>query len=85
MTRLGLTTSDLNTLKTAPNRLDGITLTLVMSHLACADEPDNSSNTAQLSAFKLAHAKFPATPASLANSAGIMLGPEYQFDLVVWT
>ena len=82
MTRLGLTTSDLNTLEIEPNRLDGITLMLLMSHLACADEPGNSWNIAQLSAFKLAHAKFPATPASLANSAGIMLGPEYQFDLV---
>ncbi len=82
MTRLGLATSDVDTLAAAPDRLDGITLELVMSHLACADEPDNPWNSVQLAAVESARAKLPATPASLANSAGIMLGPEYQFDLV---
>ncbi len=82
MTRLGLTTSDIDTLAAAPDRLDGIALELVMSHLACADEPGNPLNAAQLAAFESARAKLPAAPASLANSAGIMLGPDYHFDLV---
>ncbi len=82
MTRLGLAASDVDALAGAPDRLDGIALALVMSHLACADEPDDDMNPAQLAAFEKARAKLPRAPASLANSAGIMLGPAYHFDLV---
>ena len=82
MSRLGLTASDVDAVAASPDRLDGITLELVMSHLACADQPDNPLNAAQLAAFEAARARFPAAPASLANSAGILLGPGYHFDLV---
>jgi len=54
----------------------------VMSHLACADTPDHPLNHAQLAAFREVRALFPGVPASLANSAGIFLGPDYHFDLV---
>jgi alanine racemase len=82
MTRLGLTASDVETVAASPDRLDGVILELVMSHLACAAQPDNPLNAAQLAAFETARARFPDAPASLANSAGIMLGAEYHFDLV---
>lgn len=54
---------------------------LVMSHLACADEPDHHMNAQQLRAFHemtdgVAHRR------SLAATGGILLGPEYHFDLV---
>jgi alanine racemase len=82
MTRLGLAAADVEALATSPDLLDGITLELVMSHLACADEPGHELNAAQLAVFEAARARLPASPASLANSAGILLGPEYHFDLV---
>jgi alanine racemase len=54
---------------------------LVMSHLACADEPEHSMNHQQLRVFReltdgIAHRR------SLAATGGILLGPEYHFDLV---
>jgi alanine racemase len=53
---------------------------LLMSHLACADEPDHPANAAQLKAF---HAMTDGTglPRSLAATGGILLGPRYHFDL----
>lgn len=57
-------------------------LTLVMSHLACADEPAHPLNRVQLERFRAARALFPQLAASFANSAGVFLGAEYHFDLV---
>jgi alanine racemase len=82
MARLGLTRTDVDTLADAPELLDGLTLDYVLSHLACADEDDNPMNAAQLATFQERRAKLPRARASLANSAGISLGPEYHFDLV---
>jgi len=55
---------------------------LIMSHLACADMPDHPMNAAQLARFQNALAHFPNVKASLANSAGILLGDTYHFDMV---
>ncbi|MEO1785527.1 MAG: alanine racemase [Pseudomonadota bacterium] len=54
---------------------------LVMSHLACADEPGSPDNERQLDSFLTVAAAFPGVPASLANSAGHGLGPAYGLDL----
>lgn len=81
MNRLGLPADELDRLAAAPERLDGIDLTLVMSHLACAEAPDNPMNVQQLETFRAAIARLPKAPASLANSSGIFLGPDYHFDL----
>ena len=54
---------------------------LIMSHLACADTPQHPMNSAQLERFRAIRGCFPDIPASLANSAGIFLGPDYHFDL----
>jgi alanine racemase len=53
---------------------------LLMSHLACADDPDHPLNEAQLKAF---HDMTDGTglPRSLAATGGIQLGPRYHFDL----
>jgi alanine racemase len=61
---------------------DGLAPTLVMSHLACADEPEHPLNEAQRSAFDAARAVLPGVRASLAASDGLMLGPDYHYDLV---
>ena len=60
--------------------LDGLRIETLMSHLACADE-DVAMNATQRRAFAAAAAAVPTKRLSLANSAGICLGPDYAFDL----
>ena len=54
----------------------------IMSHLACADEPDHPANAAQLAAFRKMTAGCAGVPLSLSATGGILLGPDYHFDLV---
>ena len=79
MNRLGLPLAEL---PQAARQLEGITVALVMSHLACSDDPYNPMNARQLARFKDALARLPPAPASLAASGGVFLGKEYHFDLV---
>ena len=81
MNRLGLPGDELAVLREEPDRLDGIVPTCIMSHLACADEPDHPLNAEQLAVFRAAREYLPPAPASLCNSSGIFLGPDYHFDL----
>jgi len=53
---------------------------LIMSHLACADEPDHPMNAQQLAAFR-AMTDGVEAPRSLAATGGILLGEEYHFDV----
>lgn len=53
---------------------------LLMSHLACADDPDHGLNETQLATF-LAMTNGTGVPRSLAATGGILLGPKYHFDL----
>jgi alanine racemase len=83
MNRLGLPGEELAILSGEHGkRLAGLNLVLVMSHLACGDEPASKTNGEQLSRFRQALAMLPPAPASLAASHGAMLGLEYHFDLV---
>jgi alanine racemase len=81
MSRLGLPPEETRRLAAERHRLDGLRLTLVMSHLACAEQPDNPMNAAQRTEFDGLRALLPSAPASLANSSGIFLGAEYHYDL----
>ncbi len=81
MSRLGLAPSEVDAIAADPAALDGIDLELVMSHLACADEPESPANALQLRNFEALRAKLPPTPASLANSSGIFLSGGFHFDL----
>jgi alanine racemase len=60
--------------------LDGLEIDTLMSHLACADE-DSAMNGRQLRAFGSLRGATGARRMSLANSAGIVLGGGYAFDL----
>jgi len=82
MTRLGLDQMELDELAAAPQRLEGIKLTLIMSHLCCGDDPGSQMNREQLERFEQIRASLPPAPASLAASGGIFLDPEYHFDMV---
>jgi alanine racemase len=55
--------------------------TLIMSHLACADEPNHPMNAVQRRAFEDMTQGLDV-PRSLSATGGILLGPEYHFDLV---
>lgn len=81
MARVGLPPVEVERLAENANAFDGIEIRLVMSHLACADEPDNPANEAQLGEFQRLRAMLPSAPASLANSSGIFLGEAFRFDL----
>jgi alanine racemase len=72
MNRLGFRVED------APEPFDG--LDLVLSHLACADDPAEPMNARQRDAFAAAAARYPGTVRSFANSGGAFLGPDYAFD-----
>ena len=64
----------------APEPFPG--LTLVMSHLACADAPDTPLNRRQRDAFAVAVQRYPGVVRSFANSGGVFLGPDFGFDAV---
>ncbi len=53
----------------------------IMSHLACADEPDHPANRQQLAAFR-AMTDGLEVPRSLAATGGTLLGPDYHFDMI---
>ena len=80
--RLGLSQNEVEQLAAEPELLSTFEVTLVMSHLACADEPGNPMNVTQRDRFNKLRAKLPPAPASLSNSGGTFLGPGFHFDLV---
>ena len=82
MNRTGFDRAETNALLREPDRLDAIEVVQVMSHLACADDPDDPTNVHQLAAFRELRRRLPHGIASLANTPGVALGPEYHFDHV---
>ncbi|MEO3429638.1 alanine racemase [Pelagibius sp. CAU 1746] len=81
MCRLGLPPDEVEALRGDPERLAGLVPTCILSHLACADEPDHPMNAGQLAALKAALPALPRAPVSFCNSSGIFLGRDYHFDL----
>ena len=85
--RLGLSSRELGLLVQEPERMGPTALATVMSHLACADEPDHPLNHRQLEDFTAARAALSGAGVgagarvSFVNSSGIFLGPEFHFDL----
>jgi alanine racemase len=77
MNRLGMEPADWSALRA---QAEAGPLRLVMSHLACADAPDHPANAAQLRAFREMTGGM-AVPRSLAATGGILLGPDYHFEM----
>jgi alanine racemase len=82
MNRLGLSAAEIDAIAAARDLWSAVTLSLVMSHLACADEPEQPKSATQRKIFDELRARLPRTLASLANSAGILLGRAYTYDVV---
>lgn len=74
MTRLGFSATDLqNTKSLAPK--------LILSHLACANDPTHPHNEEQLARLKDALTLLPNIPVSFANSSGHFLADTFHFDI----
>jgi alanine racemase len=81
MNRLGISAAEAVAL--APRtQTENHGITLLMSHLACAEIPDHPLTAAQIKLFREIRGLYSGIPASLANSSGIYLGDPALYDLV---
>ncbi len=79
LNRLGFRESELQKLSLADRK----EFSMVMSHLACADEKDHFMNEHQIQNFdRLRKTYFPDLPASLSASDGVFLGANFHKDMV---
>lgn len=79
MNRLGIGPDEIGAAALA---VQDSSLSLVMSHLACASALDDPMNPLQRDRFIAAAQHFPKAPLSLAASSGTLLGSDYHFDLI---
>lgn len=77
MNRMGLEPAEFASLK---EQILAAKPVLILSHLACADEPEHPQNASQLRAFR-GMTDGLGLRRSLAATGGTLLGPDYQFDL----
>jgi alanine racemase len=83
MARLGLTPGEFaRFIETSSDCSGAVRWLALLSHLACADTPDDPSNDVQRQRFAAAHTRLARWPASLAASSGIFLGRRFHFDFV---
>jgi alanine racemase len=82
MGRLGLSSRDVEELERRPDLLAGIDVELVVTHLACADEPEHPLNCLQLEAFDRLRRRLAAARVSIGNSAGTLTGGAQRGDVV---
>ncbi|WP_395825232.1 alanine racemase [Collimonas sp.] len=82
MSRMGLPATEAEAWLANPAFMKSIPPRFLMSHLACAEHQSHPMNASQLARFQSWRQRLPHIPASLANSSGIFLGADFQFDLV---
>ncbi|MDF1750478.1 MAG: alanine racemase, partial [Alphaproteobacteria bacterium] len=84
MSRTGLDRLEVRVLIGEPSRLDGIDLRFIMSHMACADTPDDPMNWQQQQHFATCMEQLPkpVEGGMLAASSASFLGPEWHFDWI---
>lgn len=81
MTRLGFGENELRRLVESSGDLDHLQLRYVMTHFACAEEPDSELPEQQLRRFDALRQLLPPAPVSIGNSAGTIRGPKFAGDL----
>ncbi|MEM9280018.1 MAG: alanine racemase, partial [Pseudomonadota bacterium] len=81
MNRLGLSLEEAEKLAGNASLLSKTGAQVIMSHLACADDPEHELNQTQLSRFQEITSLFSGLKKSLANSAAVLSNPEMPFDL----
>lgn len=82
MARLGLSSADVALLAARRELLEGIDLEFVLTHLACADEPEHPLNHEQLRRFESLRRQLPLAPTSIGNSAGSLFDSAHRGDLI---
>jgi len=81
MNRLGISVNEAAAL--APRiRAEKHGISLLMSHLVSADQPDHPLNEHQIKLFREVRLLYRGIPGSLANSSGIFLGSAAHCDMV---
>jgi alanine racemase len=80
MCRLGLDEAEAETLVREPERLMGLEIDLVMTHMACADDKRHPLTATQFERFEKFAAHFPDARRSVANSSAIFRGSAYHQD-----
>ena len=81
MNRLGVSVDEAAAF--APRiRTENHGITLLISHLACAEQPDHPLNQRQIDRFREVRLLYRGIPGSLANSSGIFLGNSAHCDMV---
>ena len=81
MNRLGISANEAAAL--APRiRAENHGITLLMSHLACAEMPEHPLNDTQIKAFREIRMLYRGISSSLANSSGVFLGSAAYCDMV---
>ncbi len=81
MNRLGLSVDEAEKLAMMPERLEAAQIRFIMSHLSSASDTNAVLNQKQLDRFEHIRRCFPNLPASLSNSAGILLGQNFHHDI----
>jgi alanine racemase len=79
MNRLGM--SEQEAAASSTTVFDGIALDHVMTHLACADQPEHPLNAQQIELFDRLRARLQAAPTSIGNSAATLMGGAYCGDI----
>lgn len=82
MRRLGLDTGETARVMDEPSLLRGLNVSAVLSHFACADEPDHPLTRDQYKRFKAIAPYFSQARKSLSNSAGVFQSRDFDFDFV---
>jgi alanine racemase len=82
MNRLGLSAAEVDELVGHPELLEGIEIELVLTHLACADEPEHPLNAEQLQAFEQLRGRLPTARVSIGNSAGTLIDADHRGQVV---
>lgn len=80
MNRLGVPVADDAAVQALQQQ--GLNLVHIMSHFACADDPDHPANAQQIASFVQRQNAYGIAERSMANSAGCFIGPQARFELV---
>ncbi len=81
LNRLGLDEKNIRFLSQNPKILEDIDLQYWMTHLACSDQENHPMNTEQKERFMQHLAKLPKAKASLTASDGMLISPDFHFDM----
>ena len=80
MSRLGLSADEFTSLAPSLTSRKSLSLTYIMSHLACADDADHALNQTQLARFHELSGRY-RIPQCLGNSGALFLGSDFHLDM----